>query len=107
MKNFRDNPCPPINNDEFHPVGEEYGLHVDYKEFHIRPNFSTETDTDDSVNVCGMIFKTDPLTRELVLHRLLELETSSVGSNKSISQIGIRPGDILCKVMDPSHLKSI
>jgi len=95
-KNFLDNLSFPTNRPQFHSLIEEYGLQIDLQNHAASPSSaatgSRETDAE-SVNVCGMIFKADPLTRELVLcgfHHLYE--------SKYLEQNSIRPGDILCKV---------
>ena len=78
---------------EFHHPRNEYGLHIDYQHSPSALNLTSAKDSEELVEVCGLVFKADPLTRELVLH-----DYSDIRPNQAYSQIGIRPGDILCKV---------
>jgi hypothetical protein len=72
---------------------EEYGLHIDYFVPDSIAKMSAKNDTTESIAIYGMVFRVDPLTRELVLQ-----EQSIAGSENSNEENESKPGDILCKV---------
>jgi hypothetical protein len=76
------------------PAEEEYGLYLDYRVPVPSDKISAEHDTTESITIYGMVFRVDPLTRELVLQAL---STPACPPN-SILENEARPGDILCKV---------
>ena len=86
---------------ELTPV-DEYGLHVVYHASVPGAKISAEYDTAESISIYGMVFRVDPLTRELVLQQHSTVASPTNSSLESES----RPGDILCKVDQLSQAAS-